>query len=76
MQTWTEVASMNRKKAQAGVKDSHLLTEQRYLKYQRSQRAGGKHGEVVLFLTTVLFGCIVLGAQASAEGEGSCKREN
>ena len=26
-QTWTEVASINRKKAQAGVKDSSLLTE-------------------------------------------------
>lgn len=39
-----------------------------------SQRARGKHGDVVLFLTTMLFGCIVLMAQSSAWGEGSCKK--
>lgn len=39
-----------------------------------SQRARGKLGDVVLFLTTGLFGCIVLVAQCSAWGEGSRKK--
>lgn len=76
MQTWAEVASINRKKAQAGVKDGPLSNrKQRHLKYQRSQRAGGKHGDDDLFLTTMLFGCIVLGAQARDGGEGSREKD-
>lgn len=50
--------------------------KQSYRKYQRSQRAGGRHASVILFLTTMLFGCIVLAVLASVVGEGSCKNKN
>lgn len=66
----TEVTSINRKKRQAGGKTVPLYQKQRYLEYQHSQRAGGKHGEVFLFLSTMLFGHIVLRAQSSHRVRG------
>lgn len=75
--TWAHLdwGGVSQQEEGSGQRDTRSLSNRnkRYLKYQRSQRARGKHGEVDLFST---MSSIVLRAQTRARGEGSRKKWN